>query len=84
MALSSSQFDGAYESMANTPRVEPPLSLSAGTTGSAAGATAWRTRGLAGGRPMSLSKNTMGTTYRFDDDKKTSLPNSDKGMGRNE
>jgi hypothetical protein len=82
MALSSSQFGTNYESMANTPRVDAPLSLSSSTTGSAAGATAWRTKGLGGGRPMSLSKRTAGTTYRFDDDTKTSLPSSDKGVGR--
>jgi hypothetical protein len=84
MALSSSQFDGAYEQMANKPRVDAPLSLSSSTTGSTANATAWRTQNIGGGRPLSLSRRTMGTTYKFDDDTKTSLPNSDKGMGRNE
>jgi hypothetical protein len=82
MALSSSQFDGSYEAMANKPRVDAPLSLSATTTGSAAGATAWRNQGLGGGRPMSYSRRTAGTTYKFDDDTKTTLPSSDKGMGR--
>lgn len=82
MALSSSQFGGSYESMANKPRVDAPLSLSANTTGSAANATAWRNQNLGGGRPMSLSKRTSGTTYKFDDDTKTTLPSSDKGVGR--
>ena len=78
MAISSSQFGDT------TPNVDIPLSLSNSTTGSAAGATAWRNRGLAGGRPMAYSKRTAGTTYKFDDDSTTSLPKSDKGMGRNE
>jgi hypothetical protein len=84
MALSSSQFGGNYESMANTPRVDAPLSLSSSTLGSANQATAWRNQGLGGGRPMSLSRRTAGTTYKFDDDTKTALPQSDKGMNRNE
>jgi len=84
MALSSSQFDGAYEQMANKPRVDAPLSLSTNTTGSAANATAWKNQNLGGGRPMSYSRRTAGTTYKFDDDTKTTLPSSDKGMGRNE
>lgn len=80
MALSSSQFDGAYEKMANAPRVDAPLSLSAGTTGSVANATAWRTKGLGGGRPLSYGLKTSGTTLKFDDDKNsTPLPSSDKG-----
>jgi hypothetical protein len=78
MAISSSQFGDT------TPNVDIPLSLSSSTAGSAAGATAWRNRGLAGGRPMAYSKRTAGTTYKFDDDTKTTLPSSDKGMGRNE
>lgn len=78
MAISSSQFGDT------TPDVDIPLSLSNSTMGSAAGATAWRNRGLAGGRPMAYSKRTAGTTYKFDDDSTTSLPKSDKGMGRNE
>jgi hypothetical protein len=78
MSISSSQFGD------KAPEVELPLSLSSSTTGSAAGATAWRTRGLAGGRPMSLSKRTLGTTYKFDDDAASNLPKSDKGAGRNE
>ena len=82
MALSSSQFDGAYEQMANKPRVDAPLSLSSNTMGSAAGATAWKNQNLGAGRPMSYSRRTAGTTYKFDDDTKTSLPSSDKGMGR--
>ena len=82
MALSSSQFDGAYEQMANKPRVDAPLSLSSNTMGSAAGATAWRNQSLGAGRPMSYSRRTAGTTYKFDDDTKTTLPSSDKGMGR--
>jgi hypothetical protein len=84
MALSSSQFDGVYEQTANKPRVDAPLSLSSSTMGSTANATAWRTQNLGGGRPLSLSRRTMGTTYKFDDDTKTSFPSSDKGMGRNE
>ena len=63
----------------------PPLSLSATTTGSAAQATAWRNSSLGGNnRPLSLSKKTMGTTYKFDDSSSSpSLPASDKGAGRN-
>lgn len=78
MAISSSQFGEAM------PSIDIPLSLSTSTMGSAASATAWRTRGLTGNRPIALSKRTMGTTYRFDDDSTAALPKSDKGAGRNE
>lgn len=78
MSISSSQFGNT------TPDVETPLALSSSTMGSAAGATAWRTKGLAGGRPMALSKRTLGTTYKFDDDASATIPKSDKGAGRNE
>lgn len=78
MSISSSQFGD------KAPEVDLPLSLSSSTMGSAAGATAWRTRGLAGGRPMALSKRTLGTTYKFDDDASATIPKSDKGAGRNE
>ena len=78
MSISSSQFGDT------TSNIETPLALSSSTAGSAAGATAWRTKGLGGTRPMALSKRTFGTTYKFDDDTSTSLPKSDKGMGRNE
>jgi hypothetical protein len=78
MSISSSQFGD------KAPDVDIPLSLSSSTTGSAAGATAWRNRGLAGGRPMSYSKRTAGTTYKFDDDAASNIPKSDKGAGRNE
>jgi hypothetical protein len=77
MSISSSQFGDT------APDVDIPLSLSSSTLGSAAGATAWRNRGLAGGRPMAYSKRTAGTTYKFDDDNSPAIPKSDKGMGRN-
>ena len=68
--------------MANVPL---PLSLSSSTFGSTAQATSWVNRSLGDGRPMALSKKTLGTTYRFDDDSSsTSIPKADKGMGRNE
>lgn len=80
MALSSSQFDGKYEQMANQPRVPAPLSLSSGTAGSIANSTAWRTRDLGGGKPLAYGSKTAGTTLKFDDDKGgTPLPMSDKG-----
>ena len=80
MPISSSQF-GGVDSV--TPDVTPPLSLSASTFGSAAQATTWVNRNLGGEKPMSLSKKTMGTTYKFDDTTGPSLPSSDKGVGRN-
>ena len=80
--LSSSQFTG--QSMQYSQPTPPPLALSATTTGSAAQATAWRNSSLAGeNRPLSLSKKTAGTTYKFDDSTPTALPASDKGVGRN-
>ena len=59
--------------------VDAPLSLSSGTTGSAAQATAWRNRSLGGGRPLSLSSKTAGTTFKFDDATPTAAPQSDRG-----
>lgn len=80
MPISSSQFSGV-DSV--TPDTTPPLSLSASTFGSAAQATSWVNRSLGAGKPMSLSKKTMGTTFKFDDDSSPSLPKSDKGAGMN-
>ena len=74
MALSNSQFGG--EDSITPP---PPLSLSAATAGSTAQATAWRNNSLGGGRPLSFSKKTRGTTYNWDDTSPTQLPESDKG-----
>lgn len=73
----SDNFSG--KSTTDTPEVDTPLSLSSGTTGSAAQATAWRNRGLGGGRPMSYSNKTRGTTFNFDDAAPTAAPQSDKG-----
>lgn len=80
MPISSSQF-GGVDSV--TPDTTPPLSLSASTFGSAAQATSWVNRSLGGGKPMSLSKKTAGTTFKFDDDSGPSLPKSDRGAGMN-
>ena len=81
MPISSSQFGGVD---AVTPDVTPPLSLSASTFGSAAQATSWINRNLGGDKPMSLSKKTMGTTYKFDDSGSSpTIPSSDRGAGRN-
>lgn len=80
--LSSSEFMSDSFSAKPTYQstdVDTPLSLSSGTTGSAAQATAWRNRGLGGGRPMSYSSKTRGTTYSFDDATPTKAPESDKG-----
>lgn len=86
MSLSNAQFGGSssYSSMAETPDVEAPLSLSKSTFGSAASATAWKNRSLGGGKPLSLSNKTMGTTFNWDDTSSTpSVPQSDRGAGRN-
>jgi len=86
MPLSNAQFGGSdsYSSMANTPNVDVPMSLSKNTYGSAAQATAWRNRSLGSGSPMSLSSKTAGTTFNWDDTASTpTVPQSDKGMGRN-
>ena len=65
--LSNSQF-GANNSMTpQTPDVDTPLSFSSSTAGSAAQATAWKNRSIGGGRPLSLSKKTAGTTFNWDD-----------------
>ena len=77
----------SYENLSSAQQssVEPPLSYSSSTSSSAAQATAWRTRNLGGeGRPLSWSKKTGGTTFKFDDDATPNLPKSDKGAGRNE
>ena len=50
-----------------TPDVDTPLSFSSSTAGSAAQATAWKNRSIGGGRPLSLSKKTAGTTFNWDD-----------------
>jgi hypothetical protein len=66
-SLSNSQF-GANNSMTpQTPDVDTPLSFSSSTAGSAAQATAWKNRNIGGGRPLALSKRTMGTTFNWDD-----------------
>ena len=78
-SLSFSQFQPV------TPDVTAPLSLSKRTTGSAAQATAWRNQSLSSGHPLSLSSQTRGTTFNWDDtSSQPSIPQSDKGMGRNE
>jgi hypothetical protein len=86
MPLSNAQFGGSdsYSSMADTPSIDTPLSLSKNTYGSAAQATAWKNRSLGSGGPMSLSSKTAGTTFNWDDSAASpSVPQSDKGMGRN-
>lgn len=80
--LSSSEFMSDSFSGKPTHQSEDtdlPLSLSSGTTGSAAQATAWRNRSLGGGRPLSYSSKTAGTTFKFDDATPTAAPESDKG-----
>ena len=70
--------------MAMTPNVDAPLSLGKSTFGSAAQATAWKTKSLGGGNPLSLSNKTMGTTFNWDDTSLApSVPQSDRGAGRN-
>ena len=83
MSLSNSQFGSSLA--AQTPDATPPLSFSASTAGSAAQATAWRNRSLGGDKPLSLSKKTAGTTFNWDDTSSApSIPQSDKGAGRNQ
>jgi hypothetical protein len=84
MPLSNPQFGGSDSSYeAQSPSVNIPLSLSSSTMGSTAQATAWTTRSLSGGRPLSLSKKTRGTTFNWDDSaSQPSVPQSDKGAGR--
>jgi hypothetical protein len=86
MPLSNAQFGGSdsYSSMADTPSIDTPLSLSKNTYGSAAQATAWKNRSLGSGSPMSLSSKTAGTTFNWDDTASSpTVPQSDKGAGRN-
>ena len=84
MPLSNSQFGGSDSSYsAQSPSVDIPLSLSSSTMGSTAQATAWTTRSLSGGRPLTLSKKTRGTTFSWDDSaSQPSVPQSDRGAGR--
>lgn len=57
------------------------MALGSSTTGSFQQRTAWRTpRG--GQSPLSYSKRTAGTTFKFDDDSSPTLPRSDRGAGR--
>jgi hypothetical protein len=78
-SLSSSQFQSVQ------PDVALPLSLSKATTGSAAQATAWRNQSLGKGGPLAYSSKTRGTTFNWDDAAPGStLPQSDKGAGRNQ
>lgn len=78
MPLSSSQFGDKGPDFPT-----PPLALGSSTTGSFQQQTAWRTpRG--GGTPLSYSKRTAGTTFKWDDDTGPELPRSDKGAGRND
>lgn len=67
MPLSNSQFGGSNSMVPQTPDVDTPLSFSSSTAGSAAQATAWKNRSLGGGKPLSLSKKTAGTTFNWDD-----------------
>lgn len=80
--LSSSQFDSGQAQQGNA--TSPPLSLGKNTAGSTAASTSWNTRGLGGGRPLSYSSKTRGTTFNWDDASGPTLPASDKGAGRNE
>ena len=80
--LSSSEFMSDNFSGQPThhgPDVDAPLSLSSSTTGSANQATAWRNRSLGGGKPLSYSSKTRGTTFSFDESKPVLAPESDKG-----
>ena len=67
--ISSEQFSSTGESFQEHPQAAAPLSLGANTSGSAAQATAWRTRGLgSSGGPLPLSSRTEGSVYKFEDD----------------
>ena len=80
MPISSSQF-GSEQDAVSTPSA--PLSYSSSTSGSAQQATAWSTKSLGNGRPLSWSKKTGGTTFKWDDASTPTMPASDKGVGRN-
>jgi hypothetical protein len=78
---SYSQFGDDDVVRPQTLDVEPPMALGSSTAGSFQQRTAWRTpRG--GQTPLSYSKRTAGTTFKFDDDSSPNLPRSDKGVGR--
>jgi len=67
--ISSEQFGSTGDMFQQHPQVAAPLSLSSSTSGSAAQATAWRTRGLSdSGSPLPLSSRTEGSVYKFEDD----------------
>lgn len=80
--ISQPQFQTG-QALQNAPSSPPPLSLSKNTTGSTAARTAWSTRSLSEGGPMSYSSRTRQTTFNWDDASTPTLPSSDKGAGRN-
>jgi len=75
-------YDSPYK--AQPLDVESPMSLGSATTGSFQQRTSWRTPRGPQQMPLSYSKRTAGTTFKFDDDSSPALPRSDKGAGRSE
>jgi len=83
----SRQFDGTGQTgqpYQHSSEVDLPLSHSSATNSSTGQATAWRSKSLSRGGPMSMSSKTRGTTYNWDDAPTTPIMKSDKGSGRNE
>jgi len=84
MPRSYAQFgDSDSDSSSPSLEVESPMSLGSSTTGSFQQRTSWRTPRGPRQMPLSYSKRTAGTTFKFDDDSAPSLPSADKGVGRN-
>jgi len=59
-----------------TPDIESPVSYGSATRGTYEQRTAWRTRDMGGGRPLPYSKRSAGSTYSFDDDSSSAIPDS--------
>lgn len=75
---SYAQFGDDDDSTARpvTPDVESPISYGPSTMGTYEQRTAWRTRDMGGGRPLPYSKRSAGSTYRFEDDSGSTIPDS--------
>lgn len=79
MPINSSSEFGSVDSSQN---LDTPVSLGASTAGTYAQQTAWRTREMGRGRPLPYSKRSAGSTYRFDDDSSSTIPQSETGPGK--
>lgn len=81
-SLSAAQFDagGTGQMIHHAARIKAPLALGAGTAGSVAQRTAWRSNDPEADIPVAYSAKTSGTTLNWDaGNKETTIPSSDRG-----